>query len=176
MKTILGYKKTIILSILCLAVLGGYIFLLDLLHSNNRRVSEILSEIASEDEREAALRLIGKNLYDTQKEREVLEGLFVPQEGVVVYIETVERLGREAGVSVEIETLDLEKTSTEMLENISLRLVATGNYSSVRKFLSLMQELPLASEWLRASITSDLEASVSGTWSLSLETRTLKFK
>lgn len=176
MKTILGYKKTIILSLLCLVVLGGYIFLLDLLRSNNMRISAILSEIGSEDEKEAALRLAGKNLYETQKERDILESLFVPQDGVVVYIETIEEIAKESGVNVEIETLELEKATTDILENISLRLVATGSYASVRKFLSSIQEMPVASEWWRTSLSTSPEMPASGGWSLSLESRTLKFK
>lgn len=172
-------KSTIIiLSLLAAAAVLVYAGMFIKVARLNAEVSEIQAKIDSQGNKDAALRLSGKSLVETQAERSSLVSFFVAEDGPVSFIENLETLARSTGALIKIDSLSIDALSNQRFEKLSVRVEAIGPWNSVYKFLILVENMPYAVNISRVLISEDTDASnkTSGKWRLEMSFDVLKFK
>ena len=95
-------KITLALAALNLAAYGACFYLFMEIKNIDKVVSDRFIQIESEIKRSESIRSVKNLMNDTKKEREQMAQLFIESNGTVDFIETVESLGRIAGVKLEI--------------------------------------------------------------------------
>lgn len=138
-------KNIVFLVILNLIVFGSSFYVFASIKSIDKNVSERLIQIKSAVDTEESLRSIKNLMSDTEREREQIAGFFVQSNGTVDFIETVESLGRIAGIKLETESVGVESlknktaSSTELFR-LSLR--TEGSWGDTMRLLSLLENMP----------------------------------
>lgn len=180
-------KNIVFLTILNLIIFGASFYLFVRIKSVDKNVSTRLIQIESAADTEESLRSIKNLMNDTKKEREQIAGFFVQPNGTVDFIETVESLGRIAGVKLETESVGVEAlknktaSSTELFR-LSLR--TEGSWGDTMRLLSLLDNMPYkisfeSVELEKISVGSDSgreKKKISSYWSGAFSFGVLKIK
>jgi hypothetical protein len=172
-------KSTIIiLSLLTAAAAFVYVGMFVKVARLNAEISEIQSKIDSQGNKDAALRLSGRSLAETETERRSLGSYFVAEDGAVSLIENIESLARVAGVEVNIDSLGIEALPNQRFEKLNVRIEAVGVWGGVYKFLLLVENMPFALNIGRVLISENRDAldKASGEWVLQMNFDVLKLK
>lgn len=138
-------KIVAVLFILNMAIFGSYGFLFLDVKKINKNSADLVNEIESLENREDRLRSIKNLITYTKKEREQITGFFVQPAGSIDFIETVESLGRIAGVKIEIGSVGVEAVKSKIgssTESLRLALKTEGVWSDTIHFLSLLESAP----------------------------------
>jgi hypothetical protein len=169
-------KKTLaVISVVLLATLWAYSLLFLEVRKVNKEIASIQHEINSEDEREAGLKLAGRGVNETTIDREYLKGLFVGKSGTVAFIEKIESIASESGVSVTISSLIVEPSTFADLEKILIKFNAEGSWQNMYQFMLRVDSLPAALEWNRYSLFKQAKEG-NNLWTLSGDLSVLKEK
>lgn len=138
-------KNIVFLVILNLIVFGASFYLFASIKSIDKNVSARLIQIESAADTEESLRSIKNLMNDTKKEREQIAGFFVQPNGTVDFIETVESLGRIAGIKLETESVGVEALKNKTVsstELFRLSLRTEGSWGDTIRLLSLLENIP----------------------------------
>jgi len=166
----------IILTVLCAVAVAGYLYFFISLRNLNAEIRAIDAEIESEDEKEAALRLAGSSLEETENERKTLESFFVGQDGPIAFIEGLEKVAKKNNVDISIDSLGVEALPTETTEKLSARINVEGTFPNVYRFLIEMENTPLAFEFGRVLLFKPEESEKSSLWGMQANFSVLKLK
>lgn len=97
----------------------------------------------------AELNKVEQNLKATLASRDRLLSLLVKQESIVDFIQTLEALMRQAGLSGSVETVSEEPITSENApsnkEKLLVSLSAKGSFQSAVKFAGLLEKIPYKS-------------------------------
>tara|TARA_Y100000310_G_scaffold319419_1_gene374659 strand:- start:168 stop:692 length:525 start_codon:yes stop_codon:yes gene_type:complete len=75
-----------------------------------------------------------------QKEKE-LDTIFVDKDNIVIFIETIENMAKQSGISTQIQIDDTKKDEGSY-QSLDILLQATGSWSGVTTFLKMVENLP----------------------------------
>ena len=149
-----------------LLVSVGYVFLFMHIRDLQFRLTEIKTELSIVDALEAN-KLETVALLDKTKEgREEISSYFVSVEDPTPFLELVEALGADAGVTLEVETLSIDAveaaTSTEYKDNMKVALLVEGPWESLYHLVWLLEHMPYVATIADATFTLGNESSESG--------------
>lgn len=165
-------KKILVLSALMLAALIAVyaIFFMNIKAENEQsalHAGDIANMVASSG-REATLRTF---VTAVTPELNKLNSYLVPKDGAVAFIEELEGLGKTAGVSAKITSLDLDAdapgapdqsaSSTNAYQDLHIAINAGGSWQDVMYFLDLFESLPYNIHIDRLAVHTGLD-SVAG--------------
>jgi len=159
---------TLILNIGAVAVLA---FLFYEVKVANERISGLSNDIELRSKQEGALRSVKNIVAETATVRQELETYFVEKEGVVAFLELLESIGRGAGTAVTIQKVEeLPLEGSDALEELHIKLDATGSWEAVVHFLGLLEYLPYEAR-IGQTVISRKDAKL---WRLDATIRALK--
>lgn len=131
---------------LCAGGLYAYVYLK--LKTNMVEVSTYYTELSDAKARFANLQEIEMNLRKTISYGDRISILFLKQESIVEFIQTVEGLMSSVGVQGSVDSV-VEETSDELSglnkEKLQVVVSATGNWSGLVNLLGLLEKLPYKS-------------------------------
>lgn len=160
----MGKIKRVIISILIanLVVASAYFFLFAEVWSKNKKIASIESEIAGQNEKDVKLQFIGKLLEETKEKRELVSKTFLNSDGAVSFIEEMERLAKNNNVSINIDSITIDKNFSNNKEKINLRIKADGSWKNLYKFFGLLESLSYNIDISRISWSKDSKISSLG--------------
>jgi len=79
-------------------------------------------------------------INDTREQREKLNNYFVTEDEIVVFIEQIESLGSFAGVSLELNAVDVVSDAGD--DALSLKFTTYGSWEGTYYLLALIETLP----------------------------------
>lgn len=135
----------VISSILAIVAFMIYGFLFWSIKGKNEQISQLSNEAGRNVQTDTALRGIKATLESNESSIAQVDSYFIPQEGVVDFINTLDGLGKESGVSLIISTVSAEEDKTDIhsfKETLTFHLEATGSWSETYYFLSRLESLP----------------------------------
>jgi Tfp pilus assembly protein PilO len=141
------------------------------IEESNSHSNEILESIQGVVEQKAKLEATRSLFEETKANRDKVETMFITQDGVVDLANTLEKFGQQVGVNTTIAslantTVDSEKGINQVLANVK----AEGTWSSMMKFVALVETLPLGFSFDQFSLTAESGALGKGQterkWSL----------
>lgn len=131
--------------------LGVYGWLTLRVLATSESITILESTIDTRSLEEEQLRSAERLLEATEIERAVLAALFVTEESVVSFIETIESLGRDAGVEITIASVETEEMAVDnKIGSVRIRLAAVGEWRDVVHFGMLIDALPFVVNILTA--------------------------
>jgi len=124
--------------------LAYYFVYFDILKTKEESV-ELNNALLKEKSRKSEYDSIRKNIKSTLDDHNRIVSIFIPQEGVVDFIQLLESLGKESGLSISTETVGSvasEDLSASNKEIISISLKTEGSFNANQAFLNYLENLP----------------------------------
>ena len=146
MKNFSNTQKILVITIvLAMVSLGLYGFLFWQVRSENQEASQLLGEAEQDVEKEKTLRAAKISLEKNKQFIEKIDTYFVPKDGVVGFIQELETIGKQTGVSLTIGGVTAEsdqRTKDDFKETLRIRLETSGSWEKTFYFLSVLESLP----------------------------------
>ena len=167
----------------------GYTVLYRAIVSQSVRAHEAMKEIASVDEKQKHAEDAASIYTKTSETRTRIANLAVSQEKIVDFITSVEKLGDDAGVQLELSSITNEPFAAGKTTGyIKGRVDARGSWTNIMKALILIEHLPHSVSLsnvrlVQTSVTPSEElpvkfpqSSASKVWNLTLDIKALTTK
>ena len=132
-------KIVLIISLVLLLLFSfAFVFLYQEINNNNNRTQQNTVNLQTETFRRDDIASLDQSLQKIAPDRALLENHFIKSSDIVPFLNMIEKLAREVGVLVQIDSVD---TKTDNLELI-VGLKASGRFESIYKFLTLLENSP----------------------------------
>ncbi len=150
--------KTITLLITLGAVVGGvYVYGLMYLNEGKARIEILAKDVNKAKVKSEEVAAIRQALDEFKSYQEVVETHLVSPDGIVSFVEEIERVAKEAGVVVKIDSLDEGEAEPKSTTVGRLRLGFTvrGTWEEVVRFSALLDGTPYQVFVLGATFATD---------------------
>lgn len=151
----LANTKKILITCIVLNVLvfAAYGFLLWGIYAKANLASNLVAEAAQDVQKDEALRSIKASLNENAEFVSHIDSFFIPADGVVDFISSLEALGAESGVELSIDSVAVESESeSASKEVLNLSLQTEGSWQNTFIFLSLLENLPYRIEFVSTTL------------------------
>ena len=114
---------------------------------------------------EQELRQIESLYADSAKDRETLRAFVIGKDGVFEFLELIEGVSREQGLSPSTRSVQVEKSEGgDRFEVLSLTLEVTGAYGDIKALLPIIESLPYQVEVRSVSLEQSVRNDEQGGW------------
>lgn len=134
----------VISAIILLVLIFAFIFLFIKIDDNNQKVQQNSIDLQTETRRREDISALNKLLQKIAVDRSLLESHFIKSSDVVPFLNLVEKLAIDAGVSAKINSVDAKTNNQELTMNLN----ASGGFDAVYKFLILLENSPYEIDFL----------------------------
>ncbi len=137
-------KIRIVLGVMALALCVVWYGLFLVIKNKVTEVSVIEAKAEEASQYQDKTRALRSLIKDTEPDVQKLSTRFISSEGSVAFIDTIESLGRETGITVSTESIKVieSKDDKDIFETLELVLTTQGPWSNTYKFLALLETLP----------------------------------
>ncbi|MCX6752041.1 MAG: hypothetical protein NTZ87_00870 [Candidatus Nomurabacteria bacterium] len=138
---------------------------------NNNKESQIGEEKwQNEASRRDEIRTFDSSVKIIEEERAELETHFAKSSDVVPFLDTIEGLASKVSAKAEITSVDILADNTGLLVGMK----ASGTFSSLYKFLTLLENSPYELEFDGMSMLKETASGVSK-WNVTFQVKLLSF-
>jgi len=144
----------------------------------NKATAELSENMAKEEKRNQQLRTLQDLLEELGAEEAALDGRFLSSEGLVPFIELVEDVGRDAGVTVEVVSVGIQPESEAGASHewLKVALKAEGSWAEVFHFVRMLETMPYAIKLDQAGISREQTEKGPASWQGAIVLRAAKLK
>jgi hypothetical protein len=147
-----------LLNVALLGVCGYAFFFVQTKTIETAALYDISHTHASDKEKTQAL---ARTLKETEKDRRVLSEYFVSKTSAVTFIEQIENIGKNAGVSLKVSSVSDEAKGSG---GVQLSFSANGPFPEMYRLIALIESMPYKVTVKRANIQK-MEGQGSVVWS-----------
>ena len=169
-----------------LIVVSAYSYAFINIQQKNKHTSELLSESATLTAQKENQGATKENVSETVAVRNELDTYFIPQNGVVPFLNLLQSLGTENHLTLKVVSvgIDVAPLSPDILEEVLANLEVTGTWSDVSRFAALVELMPYKvylntvnlEKVSDATVSSSKSASAAPSWKGDLTIGVLKLK
>lgn len=116
----------------------AFVFLYQKINDNNKEIQQDAVNLQTEARRRDNLASLNRSLQKNAPNRALLENHFVKSSDIVPFLNMIEKLASEAGVSSQIDSIDTKADNSEL----TIGLKASGSFEVIYKFLTLLENSP----------------------------------
>ncbi len=177
MKTKFPTIPFILSLILLLASCAVFIFLHGKINSNRRIAEGLRKELIAEEEKKENMKALEAAFLSIEKERTLLDNHFARSSDPVPFLDTIEKLGRDAGTKAEVTLVNLSQDKSNLFVDIK----ADGTFSAVYKYLLLLENSPYELEFTSMEMKNGAVTSAEGKtlssaqWAATFRVKVLSF-
>lgn len=188
MNNIRKLKKisAILFSLVLVGATGFYLLFRDV-RIKNENIYKISQEISFQSDKQDYLTKTEKLIEDIGSDLEKINSQIISKDGDVAFIERLEKMARDNGLEISIDSLDIQdekNIESEEITTLKIRAKTKGRWDGTYKFLSQMEVMPykLSINDFSFINTTDIPASgsrpvnPSANWQSSFEIQVLKYK
>lgn len=124
-------------SLVCFATIGGYVLGYIFIQHRSVAVAELDTQIATKTESAARVASARAALSDIAEGEARMQAYFVPETGVVSFINTIETLGRTQGALVNV--LSVSKTTSNNRPALTFALSVKGSFDAVMRTVGTIE-------------------------------------
>lgn len=136
----------IAVSIVFLAILAGFVFVIGHINDRSARVGSVLAGIDALTRKDQEYQLFEKITKSTEMDRAKISSYMVKKDGLVDFIKLIEGMANASGVQVVIKTVaesDVSiQASTSPKVMLTLPLNTVGTWENTAMFLALLESMP----------------------------------
>ena len=155
-----NFQKTLLFISVAVLLLGSFafIFLYQKINDNNQKTQQSTISLQTEARRRDDIASLDRVLQKIVPDRTLLESHFIKSSDVVPFLNMIEKLAKEAGVSSQIDSVDTKVDNSGLIVNLK----ASGRFEAIYKFLTLLENSPYVLDFasmdihrLSSPVTSD---------------------
>lgn len=129
-----------LLTLFCFA----FVFLYQKINDNNQKTQQSTISLQTETRRREDIASLDRALQKISSDKILLEDHFIKSSDIVPFLNTIEKLAREAGALAQIDSVNTKGDDTEL----TVGLKASGNFEAIYKFLKLLENSPYELEFV----------------------------
>jgi Tfp pilus assembly protein PilO len=154
-----NFQKIILLISIIILLLFCFIFvfLYKKINNNNQKTQQDTINLQTESHRRDDIASLNQMLQKIAPDRALLENHFIKSSDVVPFLNIIENLAKESGVSVQIDSVDAKIDNTEL----TVGLKVSGRFEAIYKFLTLLENSPYVLDFMSMDIHKLLSPVVS---------------
>jgi len=122
----------------------AFIFLYKEINNNNQKTQQATINLQTERRQRDEIISLDQTLQKIASDRILLENHFIKSSDVVPFLNIIEKLAKEAGVSAQINSVNAKTDNTEL----TVELKASGRFEAIYKFLTLLENSPYVLDFL----------------------------
>ncbi|MFA5840980.1 MAG: hypothetical protein WC847_01760 [Candidatus Paceibacterota bacterium] len=126
----------------------AFIFLFNKINDNNQKIEQDTINLQTEARRREDMLSLNRSLQKIVDDRALLESHFIKSSDVVPFLNMIEKLAQDAGVSAQIDSVNSKTNNQEL----TVELRASGVFETVYKFLILLENSPYEIDFLLTDI------------------------
>ena len=153
----------------------GFWFLYRTIDDNNKKANEGTITLQADARRRDEITSLDRSLQEIKSDRALLDSHFAQSSDAVPFLDTIEQLGSKAGGVAEIDSVTPDVNNTGLI----VELKASGNFESVYKFLTLLENSPYELDFLSMNMDTVAgapdENAKSSAWEAVFKIRLLSF-
>src|SRR3989344_3640130 len=139
--------KIILVAVVILNLIGffGCVVIFREIKNKSENISSIRNELEQESAKESRYLSIKGLIEETAEDREKIDSYFIPSEGVVGFLELLEKQSALSGVQASIVSVRVNEDDTiasSTIETLALEVEAEGGWKEMHHFFSLAENLP----------------------------------
>lgn len=172
-------RSMVFIATLCaVGAAGAYGFLVFYIVHTHAASSELSVAVEVERNKEQGVRATGRLLQELAEEESAISRHFVGAEDIVSFIEEIEGAGRDAGIALEVASVNLAPDLDDSHEWLTLALKVEGSWEKLFHFTVLLETMPVVIELDQVSFKfiPDESDSKTGTWEGLFNIRAAKLK
>ena len=179
-------KQTLVLFSLAVVVLSvAYYFVFMGIKNKNEHVSVLENNMASGSKNQQYLASLQKTVTEAEYNIHLVNSAVIASDGDVKFIEDLEGLAHNNGLSISIESLDLvddPNIASTDITVLHIKIKTSGGWSGTYRFISEVESLPQKTKIQTLTMHSTVsdfgnnKKSTSAVWSSELEIIVLKNK
>lgn len=143
-KVLISTIVFLVFVVLVLAV--AQYFLIQEIKNKTQTASSLENIVATQSDTIEYINSTRQNLLNVEEDRKKIANYIIPNDGEVTLLGDLEDLAKANGLLVSVESLSLESKENLKsmgLTNLVVKIKAQGKWSSIYKFLSQIESLPL---------------------------------
>ncbi len=172
-------KKTLfVLTFLTLIFLGGYYYIFMDIKTRSENISTLSQELSMQSNKQGYLVSTQKMINSISSDIDRINNSIVPKDGDVAFIENLETLAKDNGLTIDIDSLVFEDDSKlEAIDVTAFKIKAkiSGGWIGTYTFLSQIESMPLKVKINRFASSANSQATTS-VWQSSFDITVLKYK
>ncbi|HQT82790.1 MAG: hypothetical protein B7W98_00195 [Parcubacteria group bacterium 20-58-5] len=130
----------IVASVICAVAVIGYGVWYAAIETKSAAVASLESQIATKTEAASRIASARASLAEISGDETTLQGYFVPESGVVSFINTLEELGKAQGAAVSV--LSVSTSGTKARPTLTLALTTKGTFDAVMRTVGAIEYAP----------------------------------
>lgn len=145
MKNLSTTKKIFMTMILLnVVIFGVYGYIYWNIVQESHTITELQVQSNEYQAKNDALRSVKISLDENQDFISQIDTFFIAKDGVVNFINTLERLGQSTGLKINIQSVSVEQGSDpkDFKEGLKLKIETEGSWQDSSRFLSIIENLP----------------------------------
>ncbi len=160
----------------------GYSFLRSKVFAQVEQTAKVTKNIAVIEEKKRREQDVASAYAKLEEERRLLTSYVVSKDGIVNFIEMIEKIGADTSTGLEIsgitDEVELELAGETVVGHFKARLEGSGKWANVMRALVLVEHMPynISLNNIRLSASTAAGTTTSKVWDLSLDIRVLTVK
>ena len=136
------FKKNVVFLSVMFFILGfGIYFLFFNILDKNKNTSYLMGQINLQTNRKENIASLNKLIAENDSQLTKLSNSIVEKGGEVGFIENLEKLAHDNGLTVEISSLSVVDSANHQMENLTIKGQAVGNWLDSYKFLRKLESM-----------------------------------
>lgn len=152
-----SFSHLVVMSTLCVIVFIGYGALYTALSAKSASVSVLENNIATKTEIVKRIAATRATLAGISNDETVIQNYFVPEMGVVSFINSIETRGKEQGAVVNV--LSVAKTGTDAQPVLAFSIMIKGTFDTVMRTVGSIEFMPYDVSIASFDVTQDAKDS-----------------
>lgn len=145
----------IMASIICTVVLSVYGVWYGTITTTSTTAANLQKKIDTKTESVSRTTSARATLAEIADDEATLQGYFVPEAGVVAFINDIEARGRILGATVTVLSVSIGPVSTTTPQTLTLSLVCEGTFDSVMRTVGIIEHAPYYLSLASLSVVQD---------------------
>jgi hypothetical protein len=142
----------IIAAVVCLIVIAGYCAWYSVISAKSNSVANLQSQIDTETETASRAASARAAVSEIESDEATVHNYFVPETGVVAFINNLEEQGQSEGTTVDVLSVS---TGTDSLPTLSFSLTIEGTFDAVMRTVGAIEYSPYDLSISEFSINQD---------------------
>ena len=122
----------------------AFIFLYREINNNNQKTQQATINLQTEARQRDDIISLDRTLQKIASDRISLENHFIKSSDVVPFLNIIENLAKEAGVSAQIYSVNTKTDNTELIVDLK----SSGRFEAIYKFLTLLENSPYVLDFI----------------------------
>ncbi|MES2087983.1 MAG: hypothetical protein V4467_03245 [Patescibacteria group bacterium] len=145
-------------------VIALYVFVFSQISQKKQHIEALANSIQTLEEQNQAVVSAKDSISETIDLRNKIDEYFVAKDGEVNFLNFLQTLGTEEGLSLEVSSVSIDPSpaASGVFELLNLEVQVQGPWSNVSRFLALLELLPYKISMGDVAIRKQSDAELSG--------------